>query len=141
VFSIDRHAEAAGFVGIVGGIGVTPMMSMLRSMAAPGDRRPVWLFYGNAGWDDIIYREEIDALRDRLDLRLVHILEKPPEDWQGEKGFVTRDVLERHLPADQRRRLHYFLCGPTPMTAAAGDALRALGVSASQIQTEIFELV
>lgn len=141
VFSIDRHADAAGFVGIVGGIGVTPMMSMLRSMAARGDRRPVWLFYGNAGWDDIIYREEIDALHDRLDLRLVHILEKPPEDWQGEKGFVTRDVLERHLPADQRRNLHYFLCGPTPMTVAAGDALRALGVGASQIQTEIFELV
>ncbi len=44
-------------------------------------------------------------------------------------------------PSDQRRKLHYFLCGPTPMTAAASDALRAMGVGASQIQTEIFELV
>jgi ferredoxin-NADP reductase len=38
-------------------------MSMLRSMAARGDRRPVWLFYGNKSWDDVAYREELEALR------------------------------------------------------------------------------
>jgi predicted ferric reductase len=141
VFSIDRHPDVAGFAGIVGGIGVTPMMSMLRSMAARGDKRPVWLFYGNKDWDDITYREEIDALRTRLNLKVVHILEEPSEEWQGEKGFVTKEVLERHLPADQRAAMHYFLCGPTPMTSAADEALRSLGVPAQRIQTEVFELV
>lgn len=140
VFSIDRYQDVPGFVGIVGGIGVTPMMSMLRSMAARGDRRPVWLFYGNAAWDDVIYREEIDALRGRLALEVVHVLEEPPEGWEGEEGFVTKEMLERHLPEGKRAELHYFLCGPTPMTSAAEDALRDLGVPARSIQTEIFEL-
>jgi predicted ferric reductase len=140
IFSIDRHRDAPAFAGIVGGIGITPMLSMLRSLAARGDRRPCWLFYGNKGWDDATYREELEALRARLDLKLVHVLEEPPEGWDGERGFVTRDLLERHLPADLRERMEYFLCGPTPMTEAAEAALRDLGVPAGRIHTEIFEL-
>jgi predicted ferric reductase len=141
IFSIDRHLKAPGFAGIVGGIGITPLLSTVRSMAARGDRRPVWLFYGNTGWEEVAYREELEALRGRLDLRLVHVLDEPPEGWEGERGHITRDLLERHLPAGLRGRLHYFLCGPTPMTAAADAALRALGVPARQVHTEIFELV
>lgn len=141
VFSVDRHRDAPGFVGIVGGIGITPLLSMLRSMAARGDAQPVWLFYGNKGWDDVAYREEIEALRGRLALTLVHVLEEPPEGWEGARGFITRELLEQHLPpAELRGRLHYFLCGPTPMTAAAEAALGALGVPAWQVHTEIFEL-
>jgi len=141
IFSIDRNQDAAGFVGIVGGIGVTPLMSMLRSMAARGDRRPVWLFYANKTRDGVTFREEIDALRARLDLHVVHILEEPPEDWDGEKGFVTREVLERDLPRERRDELHCFLCGPSPMTAATEEALHAMGIPAQRIQTEVFELV
>lgn len=141
VFSIDRHRDAPGFAGIVGGIGITPLLSMLRSLAARGDRRPVWLFIGNKGWDDIAYREELDALRARLDLTLVHVLEDPPEEWQGARGFITRDVLAATLPAALRARLHYFLCGPTPMTTAAEAALAELGVPAAHVHTEVFELV
>ncbi|MCB4823944.1 ferredoxin reductase family protein [Roseicella aerolata] len=141
VFSIDRVPDAAGFVGIVGGIGVTPMMSMLRSMAARADRRPVWLFYGNKTWEKVVFREELEALRSRLDLRLVHILEEPPEGWQGETGHVTRELLERHLSPELRPRLHHFLCGPPPMTAAAEKALHELGLPAHRVQTEVFELV
>lgn len=144
VFSTDRHREAPGFVGIVGGIGVTPLLSMLRSMAARGDWRPVWLFCANKDWEEVAYREELEALRGRLDLTLVHVLETPPEEgWEGETGYVTREVLERHLPPEPEPRaaLHYFLCGPAPMTAAAGEALRGLGVPAHHIHTEIFELV
>lgn len=140
VFSIDRHRDAPGLVGVVGGVGITPLLSMLRSMAARGDRRPVWLFCGNKGWDDVAYREELETLRGKLDLQLVHILEEPPEDWKGECGLMTRELLERHLPAALRGRMHYFLCGPTPMTEAAEAALRTLGVPSGQIHTEIFEL-
>lgn len=141
VFSLDEHPSAPGFVGVVGGIGITPLMSMLRSMAERGDRRPVWLFYGNQTWDEAIFREELEDLRHRLELHLVHVVGEPPEGWQGETGFIDKAVLERHLPVDLRPRLRYFLCGPTPMTQAAAKALHQLGVPAAHIQTEIFELV
>ena len=141
MFSIDRNPDAPGFVGIVGGIGITPLMSMMRSMADRGDKRPILLFYANKTWDGIVYREEIERLGDRLDLTLIHVLEKPPPGWTGEKGFVDRDMLARHLPKANVRDLHYFLCGPPPMTKAAEQALRDLGVPVWRIQTEIFELV
>jgi predicted ferric reductase len=141
VFSIDRHRDALGFTGIVGGIGITPMLSTLRSMARRGDRRPIWLFYANKEWDNVAYREEVEMLRGHLDLKLIHVLENPPTDWEGEHGFITRDLLARHLPTGSAGSMHYFLCGPTPMTAAAEAALREIGVPARQVHTEIFELV
>ncbi|MGE0418082.1 MAG: ferric reductase-like transmembrane domain-containing protein [Acetobacteraceae bacterium] len=140
VFSIDRHRNAPGLVGIVGGIGITPMLSMLRSLGARRDGRPVWLFYGNKSWDETAYREELETLRTQLDLKLVHVLEDPPPDWEGERGFITRELLERHLPEGLRGQLHYFLCGPPPLTAGADAALRDLGVPDRQVHTELFEL-
>lgn len=141
VFSIDRFKDARGFVFIVGGVGITPVMSMLRSMAARGERRKLWLFYANPDWEGVIWREEIDELRARLNLELIHILEEPPEGWQGEEGFVTKELLERHLPADERTRLHYFLCGPPPMLTATENALRDLGVPPDHVRLEVFNLV
>jgi predicted ferric reductase len=141
VFSVDTYPEAPGFAFVIGGIGITPAMSMLRSLAARGDRRPLRLFYGNSSWDEVVFREEIEELAGRLDLTVVHILQDAPEGWEGETGYVDKAVLERHLPADRRTRLQYFLCGPTPMAHAAEAALRELGVPAHHIQNEIFELV
>jgi predicted ferric reductase len=140
VFSIDAHPDAKGFVFVAGGIGITPIMSNLQAMAARGDRRPAALFYANPAWDEVVFREEIEALKDRLDLRVVHVLEEPPEGWEGEKGYLDRGVIERHLPEGARDR-EYFLCGPVPMTNAAREALEAMGVPASRIHSELFELV
>jgi predicted ferric reductase len=141
VFSFQRHNRAPGFVGIFGGIGITPWISMLRSLAARGDRRPLWLFYANRNLAEAVYRDEIDRLAARLNLTLVHVLEEAPEDWTGETGFVREDILDRHLPRMQRTDFHYFLCGPPPMTKAAERALHAFGVPAYRIHTEIFALV
>ncbi|MGE3942670.1 MAG: ferric reductase-like transmembrane domain-containing protein [Alphaproteobacteria bacterium] len=141
VFSIDRHRTAPGLVGIVGGIGITPLISMLRSLAARRDPRPVWLFYANKTLQEAAYRDELDRLGEQLNLTLVDILEQAPEDWAGETGFVREEVLDRHLPRTQRIALHYFLCGPPPMTKAAEEALHAFGVPAHRIHTEVFALV
>jgi hypothetical protein len=89
------------------------------AMAARGDRRPTTLFYCNRTWEDVVYREEIEALKDRLDLKVVHVLEEPPEGWEGEEGFLDRGVLERHLPEGARDR-EYFLCGMKVIVLGAG---------------------
>lgn len=140
VFSIDRHRRAPGFGFVVGGVGITPVMSMLHAMAERGDRRPAWLFYGSPTWEDAIFREELDRLSGALDLKLVHVLERPPEDWAGETGFLTQEILDRHLPKDERADLRYFLCGPPPMVEAAEAGLRAIGVPLDRLETEIFDL-
>lgn len=138
-FSIDRHPEA-GYVFIAGGVGITPVMSMLRTLADRGDQRPLLLLYATRSWDDIIFREEIEQLRPRLRLTVVHALEAPPEGWTGERGFLTREVLDRRLPAD-RRTLHHFVCGPDLMREAVEKALYRLGIPLSQVHAERFDLV
>jgi predicted ferric reductase len=139
VFSAERYPRARGFVFVVGGIGIAPVLSMLRTMAERGERRPLWLFYGNRVWERVVGREELAALAGRLDLSLVHVLQEPHEGWPGESGFVTRELLERHLPAD-RTGLECFLCGPVPMLRTVEQALRDLGVGLGRIHSEIFDL-
>jgi len=140
VFSVDSHPEATGLVMIAGGIGITPMMSNLHALQARGDRRPVVLFYANPSWDDATFRDELERLSRQIDLKVVHVLEEPPEEWDGEEGFLTDEVLERHLPAN-REGFRYFLCGPTPMTDTARGGLVKLGVPLSHIDAEIFDMV
>jgi predicted ferric reductase len=139
-FSIDDAPQAEGYGFIAGGIGIAPVMSMLRTLADRGDRRPLVLFYGNRVWDRVAFREELDQLALRLNLRVVHVLLEPHASWTGERGFVGEDVLLRHVPPE-RHRFHWFLCGPTPMTTGAEKALAALGVPAAQVHSEIFDWV
>ncbi|MDP2252649.1 MAG: hypothetical protein Q8J60_00565, partial [Thiobacillus sp.] len=112
----------------------------LRSAADRGERRPLTLVYANNRWDDVIFREELEQLRERLDLKLVHVLAEPPEDWAGERGYVDDALLARYLPPEQRT-FECFLCGPRPMTDAAQRALTALGVPLRRVHFELFEMV
>jgi ferredoxin-NADP reductase len=91
-------------------------------------------------WDRVAFREELDALASRLDLKVVHVLLEPHADWGGERGYISEDVLMRHLPPE-RHLFQCFLCGPTPMTRSVEQALAALGVPAGQVHSEIFDWV
>jgi predicted ferric reductase len=139
-FTCDAYPHAQRFVFVAGGIGSAPFMSMLRTAADRNDRRAFVLFYGNRSWERVAFREELERLGQRLDLRVVHVLQEPPADWRGERGFVTRELLARHLPLDEAR-VEYFLCGPTPMTSSVEKALASLGVPAARIHSEIFDWV
>jgi len=139
-FSIDRHPAAPGYVFIAGGIGVAPILSMLRTAAERQDRRPLVLFYGNRVWERVAFREELERLGGRLALKTVHVLREGPAPASCESGFVTREVLDRHLPAE-RRPLEYFVCGPTPMTRAVEASLATLGVPSARVHSEIFNWV
>jgi predicted ferric reductase len=139
-FSIDRY-PAVGYVFIAGGIGISPIMSFLHTMADRSDPRPVLLIYADKTWDDVAFRDELAELSaGALDLRVVYVLEEPPDDWDGGTGFVTRELLERELPREDFPR-QYFVCGPPPMMDAVHAALLELGVPADRIQLERFVLI
>jgi predicted ferric reductase len=139
-FSIDRY-PAAGYVFVAGGVGITPMMSFLRTMADRGDPRPVLLLYADRVWDEVAYREELKALGGRLALEVVYVLENEPEEagWEGETGFVTPEVLERRLPRERFARF-FFVCGPPAMMDAVHAALLEHGVPEAHVQLEKFSL-
>jgi predicted ferric reductase len=139
VFSSDQN-EGFGFVFIAGGVGITPLMSMLRTMADREDRRPCLLFYGSHDWQSVTFREQLEELGQRLHLTLVHVLESPHDGWEGERGFIDVALLKRHLPK-HFARYRYFACGPPAMMDAVEDALPQLGVPDEHIVTERFDMV
>ena len=140
VFSVDQHTDAPGFIFIAGGVGAAPVMSMLRTLADRHDTRPLWFIYGNKHWENVIFREELNALKKRLDLRLVHVLKEPPTDWKDETGFITPELLQKILPSDAQK-YEYFLCGPKPMSDAVQQGLHALRVPLGQVHFELFDMV
>jgi ferredoxin-NADP reductase len=113
---------------------------MLRTMADRDDRRPALLIYADDAWENMPFRDEIEALARRIALDVVWVLESPPEAWQGETGWVTAGLLERHLP-DERIQRHFFVCGPNPMIRSVESSLHGLGVPSRLIEAERFTLV
>ncbi len=137
--SIDAFPDADGYVFIAGGIGLAPCLSMLRTLADRGDRRPHLVLHATGSWDRTPFREELAALQGRLQLTVVHVLESAPEGWKGERGLVTEALLDRWLP--RRGRHGHFVCGPAPMMDAVEAALARLGVPLSDLHSERFDLV
>jgi predicted ferric reductase len=141
-FSIDRHPNSEAFVFIAGGIGITPMMSMLRTLADRGDSRPLILIYANKTLEAVTFLEEIEKLKLMLNLKVVHVLESPPENWTGEKGFVNANILRQYLPTNLRpNRVEIFICGPAPMMNAVEKTLIEIGVPLGDFHSERFDLV
>src|SRR4029450_13774423 len=107
--------QAERFILIAGGIGITPIISLLRSAADTRDPRPFLLLYGSLHSEHITLREERERLGPHPPLR-----RQPPSD-----------VLSPHL----------FLCGPPPMVIAATAGLEDLGVPPERVHVEQFVTV
>lgn len=140
-FSID-HIPSAGYVFIAGGIGIVPILSMIRTMADRGDRRPVRLIYGARDIGCLVHRELLDqiAADSSLLLEIIYVLEQPPPQWQGETGIITPQLLEKHWPRERISR-DVLICGSDAMIVSADAALRKMGVPAWRIHAERFQLV
>jgi ferredoxin-NADP reductase len=116
------------------------MMSMIRTLADRGDKRPVILVYGSKDWESITFREELEEQKMRLDLKVVHVLRRPPAGWTGESGYLTAEVFRRHLTPPYAEH-EYFICGPPVMMDAIEDALAELHVPMSQYHSERYSFV
>ena len=138
-FSPDHH-RSDGLVLIAGGVGITPMISVLRSLAQRGDQRDHLLFVSARALEELLFREEITELADQLRLRVVELLDTPHEGWTGGTGFLDAQVLADNLPR-QRERLDYFICGPPPMVTGVITSLRKIGVPPQHVHTEKFDFV
>jgi predicted ferric reductase len=138
-FSMDQD-EGPGFGFIAGGVGIAGLLSMLRTMADREDVRPAILVYANGDWEGVAFRDELERLETRMNLTVVHVLERPPATWAGEVGYVTAELLSRRLPSGYRR-FQFFICGPDPMMDAVENALVELGVPGERVHTERFDMV
>ncbi|HVA71814.1 MAG TPA: ferric reductase-like transmembrane domain-containing protein [Candidatus Limnocylindrales bacterium] len=137
-FSYLLHRHADRLVFIAAGVGITPLMSMIRFLRDTGDPRPIRLIYANQTETDIIFRDELEQMQNEIDLHVVHILSRPSEDWRGERGRVSREFLSRFI--EEERGAAFYVCGPPLMMKSVAADLSVLQVPPDRIYSENFSL-
>lgn len=124
-------------VFIAGGVGLAPMMGILRQLNAERYPYPLHLIYGNRVESQILYHEELKSLQESLDLKLDFVLSDPPEVWVGRSGMLDSETVKECLQPGWREA-HYFVCGPSAMMDSAEQTLLERGVPARNIILERF---
>ena len=140
-FSFMLHPERKRTVFIAGGIGITPLLSMLRYMTHCRMQRSAYLFYANRTEPDIAFRDELEAMTEDEStprLNLIHVLSKPGEVWTGEKGRLNGEILSRHLGGFGDTA--FYICGPPPMMNSVATVLLLGGAVAGDVHMERFSL-
>jgi ring-1,2-phenylacetyl-CoA epoxidase subunit PaaE len=136
-------AKARRYVGIAGGSGITPVLSLIRTALStePGSR--FTLFYGNRDSASVIFLEALAALKDRyLDrFELFHFLAEEEQDVELFNGLLdkpTCGLAIDELVPDAAAVDAWFICGPGPMMDAAESALLERGIAKDHIHIERF---
>ena len=136
--TIEAHNDAKGIALIAGGVGLAPLIGILRELNAKGDRRPTSLVYGNRHTGQIAFKEELATLERTHGTEITHVLHEPPDDWKGETGYITPDLLRRLFDTPDRREWLYILCGPPKMLELVEDTLISFGIPSNRIRSEQF---
>lgn len=131
------HHNPKKILFIAGGIGVTPIMSMIRYLRETNDSRPVMVIYANKTEGDIVFRRELDDLPKNF--KVVYTLDKPQACWSGPTGHVTPDLIKQYA-SDILGDADVYLCGPPIMMDKVITAMRTLGVSDKKIHYERFTI-
>ncbi|MFN7327592.1 MAG: 1,2-phenylacetyl-CoA epoxidase subunit PaaE [Chitinophagales bacterium] len=133
---------ARTFVGIAAGSGITPVLSILKTVLFQEPNSQFLLFYGNRGFDHIIFREELEQLKNQYPNRLsVHHIfsrESMGNDLyqgyiNGEKCQIFGRVFFKPQEVDA-----FFICGPEEMIFECKETLEQLGVDPKKIKFELF---
>jgi len=130
--SVD-HRNEPGVALIAGGVGLAPLLGILRQMRLTGDPRKVRVIYGNRTAEQIAYREEL-AAED-----VTHVLSEPTQTWQGETGFIDAALIDRLFSADEFKDWVFVMCGPAIMMDIVEDHLIKQGTPSHRILSERFD--
>lgn len=131
--------DVPGIGLVAGGIGVAPLIGILRQLAIDDDPRPRVLVYADRTPEQFAHLEELEILARDARTEVFLVVADPPEGWTGETGFVDRAMLDRMFGTPERRDWLFVLCGPPPMLTSVERALGDIGVPAGRILTERFD--
>ena len=130
------------YVLFAAGSGITPVLSIAKSILHLEPNSDVTLFYGNKGFNSVIFREELEGLKNRyMDrLRLIHIFSRENLGNTIQKGRIdeakVNDLYEAFLKDTEIDAV--YSCGPEAMILAVKKGLMDKGVDASKIHFELF---
>jgi glycine betaine catabolism B len=124
---------------IGGGLGITPLMSVMRYCNDKKLQNKINLLYSVRTPSDIIYNEEIERIKNEnsnLRCTITVTRPKPEHNWHGQTGRVNEELLKQNI-ADIKNSL-YFICGPLEFVKGAIELLEKLGAAKEQIKTDVW---
>jgi len=141
-FSPLLYPKDKAVVMIAGGVGITPMLSILRYFYKNDKDRKVMLFWGINGMNEMISPDEFKAFQHGMkNFTMVPVVARQA-DYEGERGFITPELLERMIGnyIGSMQDAQYYICGPAIMQSKVIKGLRSKGISKKHIHFESFSL-
>jgi ferredoxin-NADP reductase len=136
-YFVWEPAQGGPLLLVAGGSGVVPLMAMIRARADAGSDVETRLLFSSRGWEDVIYRGELERLAGG-GLTIAHTLTRSqPADWSGYARRVDAEMLAEVGPSPAELPLAY-VCGPTSFVETVAAALVQLGHEPHRIKTERF---
>lgn len=125
------------------GSGITPLISIIKSALATEKRSLVSLIYGNRNTESIIFRKQLEELKEKHGWRfnVVHILSQPGPGWTGHRGRMNQTLILKlleGLPDLTKVETEYYMCGPDGMMEEVRRALAIMHIPAERIHKESF---
>lgn len=138
-FEYQPLRDAQKVICLAGGSGITPFVSMANAIADGDEDFEMTLLYGSRNYDNILFREELEALTKKCSkIKVVHVLsDDDAQDSDGiEKGFITAELIKKYAPENEPYSV--FLCGPQQMYAFVDKELEKLNLEKKYIRHEMF---
>lgn len=143
-FSIEPNENTTRNLVMIGaGSGITPLISMIKSILIVEGESTIHLIYGNRNQSLILFDEELKALEKKYPerLKIEYILSRPEAGWQGDTGRIDQPYMLKKLaalPQEIQQSADYYMCGPTGMMDEVQKALKSIAVTEQNIHKESF---
>ena len=137
-FEYQELRDAKKVICLAGGSGITPFVTMAKAIRDGDADFDMPLLYGSRNYDNILFREELDALQKECDkVKVVHVLSDEKKAKKGtEKGFFTAELIKKYAPENEEYSI--FICGPQQMYNFLDSELEKLGKEKKYIRHEMF---
>ena len=127
-----------GIALIAGGVGIAPLLGILRELKLNRDSRSTVVLYGNRIAQQIVYRKELEALSRDHGTEIIHALSEPPDNWEGHTGMIDASLVRATFGKPAMKQWLYLLCGPPVMMEIVEEALIEMGVPSNNVLSERF---
>ncbi len=140
-FTEVNPEQKKSYVFFAAGSGITPVISIIKTILATESQSTVALVYGNKNVNNIIFREELESLKNRFleRLSLTYILSREQTESPLNSGHINAEKCEALKPILQYEHVdEFFVCGPEQMIFSVRDYLAGIGIPATKIHFELF---
>ncbi len=134
-FTFQGEYDKIGMLS--GGIGITPLRSMIKYSSDTGLKTDIVLLYSNRIEGDIVFLDELKGLqKSNPFFKMVNTITRPNPDWKGITGRINIEMVKEHVPAYMERT--FYTSGPQKMVDAMVSLLKELRMPETQIKQEYF---